>query len=91
MNWDQLEGQWAQTKSAIKAKWAKLTNDDLTALEAKKDALVGKIQERYGIMKDAAEKQVDEWIAALPPTHGHKTDDDAAMRDKGRSDKKRSA
>ena len=45
----------------VKEKWGKLTDDDLTAINGKKEQLVGKIQERYGIAKDAAEKQVDEF------------------------------
>ena len=68
MNWDRIQGQWKQLTSQVKSKWAKLTDDDLTTINAKKDALVGKIQERYGIMKDEAERQVDEWIARMPPT-----------------------
>ena len=65
MNWDTVKGEWGQVKGEMKSKWAKLTDDDLQNLEAKKDAVVGKIQERYGILKDEAEKQVDEWIAKL--------------------------
>jgi uncharacterized protein YjbJ (UPF0337 family) len=68
MNWDVIGGEWKQIKSAIKSKWAKLTDDDLTAIEAKKDALVGKVQLRYGILRDEAERQVDEWIAKMRPT-----------------------
>jgi uncharacterized protein YjbJ (UPF0337 family) len=70
MNWDRIEGEWKQLTSQVKSKWAKLTDDDLKHAGAKKDALVGKIQERYGILRDEAEKQVDEWIAKLPPRHG---------------------
>jgi uncharacterized protein YjbJ (UPF0337 family) len=51
----------------VKSKWAKLNDDDLQNLAAKKDDLVGKIQERYGIVKDEAERQVDAFIAALGP------------------------
>lgn len=65
MNWDQVDGQWKQLQGRIKSKWAKLTDDDLMHLSAKKDDLVGKVQERYGIMKDAAEAQVDEWLREL--------------------------
>jgi uncharacterized protein YjbJ (UPF0337 family) len=67
MNWDQLEGQWHQVKGNLKSKWAKLTDDDVTTVSGKKEALVGKLQERYGILKDEAEKQADEWIAKLSP------------------------
>jgi uncharacterized protein YjbJ (UPF0337 family) len=65
MNWNQVEGQWKQMGAAIKSRWAKLTDDDLQNLSAKKDMLVGKIEERYGIMKEEAEHQVDDWLDKL--------------------------
>ena len=68
MNWDQVEGQWKQLGSQIKSKWAKLTDDDLKNLSAKKDDLIGKIQERYGVLKDEAEHQVDQWLHDLKPS-----------------------
>src|SRR5580692_823653 len=65
MNWDQVQAEWKQVKGQVKSRWAKLTDDDMMNLAAKKDVLVGKIQERYGVMKDDAERQVDEWIQKL--------------------------
>jgi uncharacterized protein YjbJ (UPF0337 family) len=61
MNWDQIEGKWKQAKGAIKQKWGKLTDDDLDVIDGKRDVLVGKIQERYGITRDEAQKQLDSW------------------------------
>lgn len=61
MNTDRTEGKWKQMKGAIKEKWGKLTDDDMTVIEGNKDQLVGRVQERYGIAKDEAQKQVDEW------------------------------
>jgi uncharacterized protein YjbJ (UPF0337 family) len=73
MNWSQVEGQWKQVKAQVKGKWAKLSDDDLKNMASKKDDLVGKIQERYGILKDEAEKQVDAFIAALGPDKDKKS------------------
>lgn len=67
MNWDQLEGQWHQVKGNLQSKWAKLTDDDVAHVSGKKEVLIGKLQERYGILKDEAEKQADEWITKLSP------------------------
>jgi len=64
MNWDQIEGKWKQTKGAVKEKWGKLTEDDLEAIGGRQDQLVGKIQERYGILREEAKKRVDEWLKA---------------------------
>jgi uncharacterized protein YjbJ (UPF0337 family) len=62
MNWDRIEGNWKQFRGSAQQKWGKLTNDDLDVVEGRRMELVGKIQERYGIGKDEAEKQVDNWI-----------------------------
>jgi uncharacterized protein YjbJ (UPF0337 family) len=65
MNWDQVEGKWKQYAGSVKEKWGKLTNDDLTVIGGKREQLVGRIQERYGIAKDEAERQVDEFTKGL--------------------------
>ena len=72
MNWTQLEGQWHQLAGQVKSRWAKLTDDDLANVAGKKEHLVGKLQQHYGILKDDAEKQVDEWIEKIKPGHGDK-------------------
>ena len=61
MNWDQIEGKWKQAKGSIKQKWGKLTDDDLDVINGKQDVLLGKIQERYGITREEAQKQLDSW------------------------------
>jgi uncharacterized protein YjbJ (UPF0337 family) len=65
MNWDQIEGKWKQYSGKIKEKWGKLTDDDLTTIKGRRDQLVGVVQERYGMAKDQAEKQVDEFTRSL--------------------------
>jgi uncharacterized protein YjbJ (UPF0337 family) len=61
MNWDQIEGNWKQFKGKVKEKWGRLTDDELDVLSGKRDQLIGKIQERYGIAKSEAEKQVEDF------------------------------
>jgi uncharacterized protein YjbJ (UPF0337 family) len=65
MNWEQMEGKWKQYKGQAKEKWGKLTDDDLNVINGRREQLVGRIEERYGIQKEAAEKQVDEFTKAL--------------------------
>jgi len=62
MNWTQIEGKWDQVKGQVRSQWAKLTDDDVANLKGKKDQLVGKIVERYGVAKDDAEQQIDAWL-----------------------------
>jgi len=61
MNQDRIAGQWKQLKGKIKEKWGKLTDDDLTRANGDVEYLAGKVQERYGIARDEAEKQVKEF------------------------------
>jgi uncharacterized protein YjbJ (UPF0337 family) len=68
MNSDQMEGKWKQMKGSIKSRWGNLTDDDLTVIEGQKDQLVGRIQERYGIARDEAQRQVDDWNRANADT-----------------------
>jgi len=65
MNSDQIKGKWKQMKGSAKERWGKLTDDDLDIIDGKHDQLIGKIQERYGIAREVAQKQVDEWNANL--------------------------
>jgi len=59
MKWDRIEGDWQQLKGNFKRRWRKLTNVDVIAGKRKRLAL--NIQERYGISKDEAEKQLFDW------------------------------
>jgi uncharacterized protein YjbJ (UPF0337 family) len=51
-------------KGKVKEKWGKLTDDDLNVINGHRDQLEGKIQERYGIAKDQARKDIDDWYSA---------------------------
>ena len=64
MNSDQLQGKWKQLKGSVKKKWGKLTDDDLEVIAGNNEQLQGKIQERYGITKEEAARQIREWDAA---------------------------
>ena len=58
MNWNQAEGKWKQFKGRVREKWGKLTDDDLDIIAGKRDALAGRIQERYGLAQQETERQI---------------------------------
>ena len=62
MDWNQVQGQWKQIKGKAKVKWGKLTDDEIDVIEGRRDQLIGTIQQRYGIKKEEAERQVDDWL-----------------------------
>jgi uncharacterized protein YjbJ (UPF0337 family) len=65
MNWDRVEGNWKQVAGKAREQWGKLTDSDWQVIGGKKDQLVGRIQERYGIAKDEASRQADDWAASM--------------------------
>ena len=65
MNWDRIQGNWQQFKGKVKVKWGELTDDELDVIEGNRDVLVGKIQERYGLAREQAEKEVAAWQREL--------------------------
>ena len=66
LDWNCIEGNWKQFGGRVKEKWGKLTDDDLTVINGRRDQLEGKIQERYGIAKDQARSDIDNWLNSLP-------------------------
>ena len=68
MNEDTLKGQWTQIKGRVREQWGKLTNDDLDQIHGRAEQLIGKVQERYGIQRDEAKRQVDDFLRSTEPT-----------------------
>jgi uncharacterized protein YjbJ (UPF0337 family) len=69
MNWTQIEGRWDQWAGQVKSQWGKLTDDDLKNIAGKRQQLVGKLQERYGVLKEEIETQVNAWLGGVKPDH----------------------
>jgi uncharacterized protein YjbJ (UPF0337 family) len=62
MDWNRIEGNWKQLKGKVKEKWGDLTDDDLDKIAGRRDQFEGLIQQRYGLTKDQARKQVEDWF-----------------------------
>jgi len=63
MNWDIAKGNWKQFKGQVQSQWGKLTDDQFDVIAGKREELLGKIQESYGIGKDEAEQQIKDFEA----------------------------
>jgi len=75
MNWDRIEGNWKQLKGRVMQQWGHLTEDDFEVVAGRRTVLAGKLQERYGMAREEAERQVADWERAAhddwfdPPRH----------------------
>ena len=65
MNKNQIDGRWLQLKGKIKEEWNDLTDDEIEEAEGEAMQLVGKIQAKYGIEKEAAEAKIRELQATV--------------------------
>jgi uncharacterized protein YjbJ (UPF0337 family) len=68
MNDDRMEGNWKQFKGKVKEQWGRLTDDDLDVIAGQRDQLAGKIQERHGVARDEAERQIKDFETRNPDT-----------------------
>jgi uncharacterized protein YjbJ (UPF0337 family) len=68
MNEDRVEGNWKQFKGKVKEQWGRLTDDDLDVIAGQRDQLSGKIQERHGVARDEAERQIKDFETRNPDT-----------------------
>jgi uncharacterized protein YjbJ (UPF0337 family) len=66
MNQDRVQGRWKQLKGKVKEQWGKLTDDDLDVIAGRRDQLLGRIQQRHGLARDEADRQVTDWERRSP-------------------------
>lgn len=64
-SWEQIAGKWKQFGGEVKKKWGKLTDDEVMEINGRRDVLVGKLEEKYSIAKEHANKQIDDWANDL--------------------------
>jgi uncharacterized protein YjbJ (UPF0337 family) len=63
--WNKVSGNWKRMKGAVKERWGKLTNNEIRQAQGQREALNGFIQARYGIDRESADRQIDEWLKTL--------------------------
>ena len=58
MDWNQIVGQWKEVGGKAKARWDKLSDEEWRVIREKRDRLVAKIKDKYGVSTKEAEHQV---------------------------------
>lgn len=65
MNWDRIEGSWKTMNGKVRERWGKLTDDDIDVIQGKREQLEGRLESVYGIGRDEARKQIEEFAKKL--------------------------
>lgn len=58
---------WNETKSQIKARFGKLTDESIESSKDDLDSLSGKLQSAYGYAKEQADREVKSFRASMAP------------------------
>lgn len=62
MEREKMEAFWFQAKGKVREFWGELTGDEVDWIAGRREQLVGKLEEKYGMTREEAERQVDEFI-----------------------------
>ena len=64
-NWENIADKWVQLSGEVKKQWGIFTEDEVLEINGDREVLTGKIQEKYGIAKVYADRQIDKWASKL--------------------------
>jgi uncharacterized protein YjbJ (UPF0337 family) len=65
MNWDQVQSEWDRYSAHMQDRWGRLTEDDVALAQTGRSELIDRLQARYRIEKDLAERHVDGWLKSF--------------------------
>ena len=60
-----IEKNWAELKGKIKSKWNKFSDEEIESIKGDLNQLAGKVQKTYGIAKDQADHQYEEFKKSM--------------------------
>lgn len=65
MSRDVIKSQWPRLQGKLRAKWTKLTYEDVIYGEGDRAYLIGRLRERYGLDENAASAKVTQFERML--------------------------
>jgi uncharacterized protein YjbJ (UPF0337 family) len=70
-NWGRIEQNWPEYRSRVHERWDRLDDGDLDAANGRREELSSAIQRKYGISRDDAAGQLDEFARQQEDRSGH--------------------
>ena len=75
---DRIQGSWKQLSGVAHHEWGKLTHNDVEQIKGDVEVLAGKIQERYGVTKAEARKQIEQWASKFQAQQNEQSKSDTS-------------
>ena len=63
--WNEMQANWDSSAGMVKDRWAELTEEEILATNGDREQLVSLVQEKYGIEREQAEQEVNDWASSL--------------------------
>jgi uncharacterized protein YjbJ (UPF0337 family) len=60
------KGAWTQARGEMRERWGALTDNDMQEIEGRREVLIGKLQTRYALSYQDAEREVGDFEARRP-------------------------
>lgn len=60
---EMIKGRWKQVRGRIREQWGELTESDLDQIAGQRDQLIGLLQEKYDLTREAATEQLDSFTS----------------------------
>lgn len=60
-----VSNQWLRLMASARERWARLSDDDLHAVKGNAERLISLLQERYGMAREQALKELTAWRKSL--------------------------
>lgn len=74
MNWERIEGNWERFQGKVLEFWDKFPENEVDVIGGRRNVLASRIQEIYGVTKDAAEQQIRRFEKSLSEERQMRTD-----------------
>ena len=65
MNWNNIETGWNDYKANAKQQWSKLSDQQITDTQGKRERLSASVQQAYAMSREDADRQISDWQAKL--------------------------
>ena len=69
MEWERIQANWQGFRALVRARWGRISDEQLDTIGGRREELVRRIQAIYGISLGMAQMQVESWQGRLasPP------------------------
>jgi uncharacterized protein YjbJ (UPF0337 family) len=63
MEWDRIKADWTRYKVLARVRWGRISEEEFDLIAGRRELLAGQIHDVYGVSGDAAQMQIESWMA----------------------------